>query len=246
MSFPLGNEIEVHDDRKSFLANASFPKKLYDLVFNGDRRIVRWEEHGRAFRIVDSEKFSNEILPMYFRHSKLTSFQRQLNLYGFRRITKGDDQGSYYHAKFQRGKPNALSEIRRLQGKAMPMQAGVNTYSVPGLTYGNKKDVQVVDNSYPLAQSVLIPSDTQIMPELEYSVPLDLSDSHDQNLPPSSPQGQVQLPSGFGGLDDTTPSFSRNVSDFGWCNSGFEGLEDFDPLDMNLLDALFDDVTPAC
>lgn len=48
----------------------------------------------------------------------MTSFQRQLNLYGFRRVTKGEDTGSYYHPKFQRGRRDLISEIKRLPGKA--------------------------------------------------------------------------------------------------------------------------------
>ena len=50
--------------------------------------------------------------------AKLTSFQRQLNLYGFRRVTKGEDQGAYFHPKFQYGQGNAVSEIRRLPGNS--------------------------------------------------------------------------------------------------------------------------------
>jgi HSF-type DNA-binding len=46
--------------------------------------------------------------------TKLTSFQRQLNLYGFRRITKGDDHGAY----FQRGRKDLVANIRRLPVKA--------------------------------------------------------------------------------------------------------------------------------
>jgi hypothetical protein len=238
--------VEGIGDRKSCLANASFPKKLYDLVNAGDEAVVRWEEHGRAFRIIDSEKFAEEILPIYFRHSKLTSFQRQLNLYGFRRITKGEDQGSYYHAKFQRGRPNTVAEIRRLQGKAMPAQAGVETTStVRRVTYG-KKDVQAVDNSSPVVQTPSFESELAMMAPLDCSIPPDVPGSYDQSLPLNSPPPHMQNPSGFGVFDDTTPSFSRNVSDFGWCNNGFEGLDDFDPLDMNLLDALFDsDIAPS-
>ena len=140
-----------------------------------------------------------------------------------------------------------MAEIRRLQGKAMPTQAGVDTVStVRRVTYG-KKDVQTVDNSFPLVKTPSLESEAAMMAPLDCSIPLDIPGSYDQSLPMNSPPPQMQLPSGFGVLDDTTPSFSRNVSDFGWCSNGFEGLDDFDPLDMNLLDALFDsDVAPSC
>ena len=55
---------------------------------------------------------------LFFTDTKLTSFQRQLNLYGFRRITKGDDHGAYFHPNFQRGRKDLVTNIRRLPVKA--------------------------------------------------------------------------------------------------------------------------------
>jgi HSF-type DNA-binding len=62
--------------------------------------------------------------------TKLTSFQRQLNLYGFRRITKGDDHGAYFHPNFQRGRRDLISNIRRLPSKN-------NRFSVDSFTSEN-------------------------------------------------------------------------------------------------------------
>ena len=54
-----------------------------------------------------------QVLPRHFRHNKLTSFQRQLNLYGFQRISKGADAGRYFHPLFRRGRPDLLGSIKR-------------------------------------------------------------------------------------------------------------------------------------
>lgn len=87
--------------------------KLYELVDAGPPTVVSWSESGLSFLVSNTEIFCDEILPRHFRHNKLTSFQRQLNLYGFHRISKGIDAGRYRHPLFQRGRLDLLSSIKR-------------------------------------------------------------------------------------------------------------------------------------
>ena len=79
----------------------------------GNEHIVSWQPHGRCFLVRDNIKFVENVLPRYFSQKKLASFQRQLNLYGFRRITAGTDKGSYYHECFLRGKEFLIKRISR-------------------------------------------------------------------------------------------------------------------------------------
>lgn len=79
----------------------------------GLESVVSWLEHGRAFRIHQPKVFAATIMCRFFNQSKYTSFQRQLNLYGFSRCVRGPDGGAYHHPLFLRGKPAmALNIIR--------------------------------------------------------------------------------------------------------------------------------------
>lgn len=48
-----------------------------------------------------------------FVDNKLSSFQRQLNLYGFKKIFRGEDKDCYFHPLFQKFRKELLFNIRR-------------------------------------------------------------------------------------------------------------------------------------
>lgn len=86
--------------RQPYALAAPFPLKLHETLDrieqDGHAHVISWQPHGRCFVIHDHSEFK-KLLPTYFGSSKMTSFTRQLNLYGFQRITTGKDRNGYYH-----------------------------------------------------------------------------------------------------------------------------------------------------
>ena len=50
-----------------------------------NEHVIRWADNGLQFE-VRQPKLMHEILPNYFKHSNLSSFQRQLNYFGFHKV----------------------------------------------------------------------------------------------------------------------------------------------------------------
>jgi hypothetical protein len=75
--------------------------------------IVAWDDHGRSFRILKPKNFESDILPLFFEHSKFSSYIRQTNGWGFRRFLSGPNRGSYYQEYFLRSMPWLCKKMRR-------------------------------------------------------------------------------------------------------------------------------------
>jgi HSF-type DNA-binding len=84
----------------------NFPAKIHAILSRNDfSNIICWMPHGRSWRVLDPTGFEQLIIPKYFGHSKFSSFIRQVNGWGFRRITCGIDTDSYCNPLFLRGLP---------------------------------------------------------------------------------------------------------------------------------------------
>lgn len=75
--------------------------------------VVAWMPHGRSWRILKPREFEIRVIPTYFEHAKFSSFIRQANGWGFRRLAQGKDRNSYYHEMFLRGLPHLCKMMKR-------------------------------------------------------------------------------------------------------------------------------------
>ncbi|KAE8669174.1 Detected protein of unknown function [Hibiscus syriacus] len=94
------------------LGPAPFLTKTFEMVEDPETDpTVSWSIHRDSFIVWDSHEFSANLLPKYFKHSNFSSFIRQLNTYGFRKINCG--RWEFANEGFQGGKKHLLKGIKR-------------------------------------------------------------------------------------------------------------------------------------
>mmetsp|Transcript_609 Transcript_609/g.1323 ORF Transcript_609/g.1323 Transcript_609/m.1323 type:complete len:496 (+) Transcript_609:226-1713(+) len=136
--------------RKSSCNKATFPTALFDILADPELDgIIAWLPHGRSWRLVDVDKFNEQVLSSYFNQSKYTSFIRQVNGWGFRRVQTGPEANSYYHELFLRGKSNLLKFMRRQPASATNSQGGSSAKSRKERE-GSDPDFYEMAETYPL------------------------------------------------------------------------------------------------
>ncbi|VUZ56536.1 unnamed protein product [Hymenolepis diminuta] len=83
---------------------------------------IYWDPSGKSFHIRDGNRLAKDVLPMLFKHNNLSSFIRQLNMYGFRKVNRAEtyvgfssdsENMEFCHPYFVRDDESLMSKIRR-------------------------------------------------------------------------------------------------------------------------------------
>ena len=79
---------------------------------------VCWVDGVDLFFFVDSNKFTEEVLPAYFKKTKFSSFTRRLSRWGFRQVKGGPHSGCFFHTLFRRDNKQLCKKIKPPSGLA--------------------------------------------------------------------------------------------------------------------------------
>ncbi|KAH7370558.1 HSF-type DNA-binding-domain-containing protein [Rhexocercosporidium sp. MPI-PUGE-AT-0058] len=104
------------------VVNTAFVHKLYGMLEDQSiQHLISWSNSAESFVMSPSNDFS-KVLSQYFKHTNISSFVRQLNMYGFHKVSDVFHTGSpdsplwefkHGNGSFKRGDLVGLREIKR-------------------------------------------------------------------------------------------------------------------------------------
>ncbi|GMI65878.1 heat shock transcription factor B3, HEAT SHOCK TRANSCRIPTION FACTOR B3 [Hibiscus trionum] len=107
-----------------------FLLKTYMLVEDpATDHVISWNADGSGFVVWQPAEFARDLLPTLFKHSNFSSFVRQLNTYGFRKVAT--NRWEFCNEMFRKGESELLCKIRRRKAWVNKQQSGTATEAPP-------------------------------------------------------------------------------------------------------------------
>jgi hypothetical protein len=184
---PLSGGDNDDSSNKTFLSEVTnsgipaFPWRLHDMLNAAEvqsyQHMVSWQNGGKAFKVHDPKVFVQSIMPKYFNQTQYKSFQRQLNIYGFRRILHGGNKGAYTHDLFVRGNASLCrfmvrTKIKNKSSKEPPAGGLVQNRSCPDSLRDLQRALQRTQDNQDIFSRPTMASSMAARPQRKRSISL--------------------------------------------------------------------------
>ena len=136
------------------VVQTAFIHKLYNMLEDSNiQHLISWSNNNESFVMSPSTDFS-KVLSQYFKHTNISSFVRQLNMYGFHKVSDVFHTGSpestlwefkHGNGNFKRGDLAGLREIKRRASRhALIHRDSFTSPHKPSITHPNTPTEPVV------------------------------------------------------------------------------------------------------
>ncbi|MES1905500.1 MAG: Heat shock transcription factor [Paramarteilia canceri] len=129
---PLIKKKIISDGQNLTHQISEFIHKVWTMVEDDEYSdFIGWTDSGDSIYLSTDRNTSEAVLPNFFKHKKLSSFVRQLNLYGFTKNTDlfdpSEDTLYFSHPNFIKNCPDLLTKITRKKSQ-FPQAESENQY----------------------------------------------------------------------------------------------------------------------